>query len=124
MACLHTFLSSLWPQKGYARLNKKDDDEGIQRAQQWKQAHHSDHCFENLTNDKLSRIACCIVKDLRTVEVDSSNQELVKEHLVALGKQSDRLRQYLVQQLQSLQVDPSIRSDLQGSVILTYTNKV
>ncbi|MGZ3634137.1 MAG: hypothetical protein ACXU9U_03065 [Parachlamydiaceae bacterium] len=116
---------SCWPlnRTQYDSLNKKDDDFGVEEVYAWKNLYPIDPDLSKLSTEKIKEYAKNIIKDLNALPITSSNIELVKEHLIEMSKQSDRMRCQLLERGSDIKTDKNSILYIQNGLIFTYTNK-
>lgn len=95
---------------------KKDDDRGVEEATRWKDSHEVDPVIVDKGAKAIQRYVDRIIKDLKKIQITSSNKDLVKDHLISIAHWSSTVSEQLEKELASCRGDQGvileIRTDL------------
>jgi hypothetical protein len=107
----------------YRPLPKKDDDSGIQRAEAWMKANPIEASTlkrYGMTSQQVNDYGRKIIQGLNVIQVDSSNEELVKNYLIKVCEKNYDIRQYLLDHFNQIKADRAIIKALGEKVACTF----
>src|SRR5687767_14550596 len=101
MVFIDRLISYLKSQR-YEALQKKNDDCGIEEAQDWIRQTPLQEEVRRYDYRKIDRYAYSIIEKLRKVPITNSNLEIIKNHLVKLAEQRNFVRQDLIKYISKI----------------------
>lgn len=104
----------------YHPLPKKDDDLPIQQAEAWVESQPITDKMKYLSLTAAKNYGRQIIKNLKEICIDSSNEDKIREHLVKICQKSNLVQQYLVAHLGEINADKNIIVSLRDQVMCTF----
>jgi len=106
----------------YHSIYKKDDDLGIQKAIEWtKETSMDPQELRWLNIDTHKEYGKKVIEGLKNIEVNSSNEEIVRTHLVQICRINSHMRRYFLDHIDQIPVaDPKITTSLYDTLCVTY----
>lgn len=119
------FISSCWPLNTvqYEALKKKEDDLGVKAFEEWERSYPVNPHLSKLDRAKVKEYVTTLIQDLNKVPITSSNITSIEAHLIEISKESDRVREMLIEKIPNLKTDKDYIVLLKDKLNFTYTDK-
>lgn len=105
----------------YYPLPKKDDDQAIRNAEVWVNATPvNSETLRTLDIYQSQDYIKQVIEKLKKCYVNSSNEEIVKTHLVRICKTNSLFQQFVFNQLAEISADSNIIRSLRNTICATY----
>ena len=101
---------------------KKDDDQGVEAATDWKEAHKVRPGIVYEGEKAIQSYVTQIIKGLKKFPVTSSNKSLVQDHLVSIASSSNTVCDRLEKGLASCRGDQKVILDIRSQLAVTVTS--
>lgn len=104
-------------------LQKKNDDLGIVEIERWIKSHPINTKLENFSKTEIEACVEEIIKTLKEIPITSSNMCPLEEHLIKIARESDRVRELLIEKIRELKIHPEVIRSLNMRLNFVYTEK-